>query len=99
MAVFGAGPSIELRRVLRAIDVIVEQLPLIDIWSTTVLTVPMATRLAGDMFRIMPRDGDTDLVIDDIVVATLDATGYFATELSSITRSRLLSHVSLRNTV
>ena len=45
-------------------DHVVEQLPPVDTWGTEALTVPLATRTAGDTFRILADQNGTVVQLD-----------------------------------
>lgn len=91
VAVF-SGASIAFVPVsVRFADHLVEQIPPTDTWGTTFFTVPIAQRKAGDVFRVLARDSDTDVIIDGVVVATLNATEFFEAELSSFTGHKIVT--------
>ncbi|MCC5953675.1 MAG: S-layer homology domain-containing protein [Acidimicrobiia bacterium] len=73
-----------------ACDHIVQQLPPIDTWGRSFVTMPLATRIGGDTFRILSASDGTTVSINGAVVATLDA-GEFHQQLidgpSTITTS------------
>ena len=54
-------------------DHIVEQLTPTSTWGRRFITTPLASRQNGDTFRIVAHTDDTEVRIDDEVVATLDA--------------------------
>ncbi len=68
-------------------DHIVEQLPSTSTWGTSFVTVPLATRQAGDVFRILASDNATEVRIDGLVEALLGAGEFFQTDIPSDTFS------------
>ncbi len=54
-------------------DHLVEQLTPTSTWGRRFITTPLASRQNGDTFRIVAHTDDTEVRIDDEVVATLDA--------------------------
>jgi hypothetical protein len=71
IAVFGGGQCINVPVSTLACDHIVEQLPHTGTWGVSFLTVPLATRTAGDVFRIIAQDDGTEVRIDGVLVATI----------------------------
>lgn len=59
-----------------ACDHIVEQMLPVDTWEKEFITVPLATRLNGDTFRFVASANGTEVKMNGIVVATLDAGEY-----------------------
>jgi len=55
-----------------ACDHIVEQLPPVTAWGKSFLTVPLATRLNGDTFRLVASENATVVNVNGAPVATLD---------------------------
>ena len=53
-------------------DHIVEQLPSTDTWGRQFVTVPLATRIGGDTFRLLASVDNTTLQINGATVATLN---------------------------
>lgn len=60
-------------------DHLCEQMPPVDAWGNHVITLPLATRINGDTFRILANEDDTCVAVDGQTpsVATL-AAGQFA---------------------
>lgn len=55
-----------------ACDHIVEMMPPVTTWGKSFLTVPLATRLNGDVFRILASQDGTTVTINGSLVATLN---------------------------
>jgi len=70
-----------------ALDHIVEMMPPVSTWGKTFLTVPLATRLNGDFFRVVASEDGTKVTINGVLVATLERGAFFETVLK--TRSRI----------
>jgi len=83
IAVFGGGVCLNVPSDKGQCDHLVEQLPPSDAWGQDFLTVPLATRTAGDVFRILARDDNTMVAIDGTVVAGLNSTEFYETDLAS----------------
>jgi len=60
-----------------------EQVPPTDTWGSKWLTVPFATRSAGDIFRVLASQDDTQVSIDGAFVTTLGAAAFYEFELDS----------------
>lgn len=66
-----------------ACDHIIEMMPPVATWGRSFLTVPLATRLRGDVFRFLAAQDDTKLYINGTLRATLDRGNHFETVLTS----------------
>ena len=66
-----------------ACDYVVEQLPATGSWGKDFLTVPLDTRMDGDLFRVLASQAGTTVNIDGTVVATLGAGQFYQAELAS----------------
>ncbi|SFV61544.1 Hemagglutinin/hemolysin-related protein [hydrothermal vent metagenome] len=66
-----------------ACDHIVEQMLPVDTWEKEFITVPLKTRLNGDTFRVIASQNNSDITINDTVVATLNAGEYYETILTT----------------
>lgn len=53
-------------------DHLVEQVPSTSQWGSNFLTVPLATRVGGDTFRILAQHDGTQVTINGVVVATIN---------------------------
>lgn len=67
----------------RACDHLVEMIPPAATWGKQFLTQPLATRLNGDIFRILASAENTQVTIDGVVVAMLNQGEFFETVLQS----------------
>ncbi|MFC1935737.1 thrombospondin type 3 repeat-containing protein, partial [Chloroflexota bacterium] len=85
VAVFGGHQCAYVPVGFYACDNLVEQVPPTSTWGTSFLTVPLATRTAGDIFRIMAASNGTTVSITGSAVATLNRGQYYETSLSSST--------------
>ena len=56
---------------------LVEQLPTTSQWGRRFFTAPYATRVGGDLFRVVASQADTRMSIDGVEVATLGASDYY----------------------
>ena len=56
-----------------ACDHIVEQLPPASAWGENFITVPLATRFNGDTFRMLASEDNTNVSVNGVLVATLNA--------------------------
>jgi hypothetical protein len=83
VAVFAGASCTNVPSTASACDHIVEQLPPTETWGVNFLTVPLATRTAGDVFRITARDDGTEVRIDDVLVATLGSGEFHEADLAS----------------
>jgi len=70
-------------------DHLVEQLPPTDLWGFNFVTVPLATRLAGDTFRVMALVDGTTVTTNGVAISTTLNRGKFVefqlTKASQIT--------------
>jgi hypothetical protein len=64
-------------------DHIVEMMPPVATWGKSYLTVPLATRLRGDVFRILAAEDDTKVYINSVLKANLNRGKYFETVLTA----------------
>ena len=83
VAVFGGGVCVNIPPGFGACDHIVEQLPPTATWGVSFLTVPLATRTGGDLFRIIARNDGTEVRIDGTLVATLARAEFHEVDLTS----------------
>jgi IgGFc binding protein/Secretion system C-terminal sorting domain/SprB repeat len=75
----------------RACDHLVEQMPAINTWGKKFITVPLATRLKGDVFRFLAQKDSTSVSVNGVVVANLEAGHFFETILNSGTYNSIIS--------
>ena len=66
-----------------ACDHIIEMMPPVSTWGKSFLTVPLATRKRGDVFRILAAKNSTVVKINGATVATLNSGGFYETVLTS----------------
>jgi hypothetical protein len=83
ISVFGGAQCTNLSDGIRACDHLVEQMPPVSTWGKTFITVPLSTRLKGDLFRVMAQQDGTQVNINGTTVATLDAGKFYETLLPS----------------
>ncbi|ACM21651.1 hypothetical protein Geob_3308 [Geotalea daltonii FRC-32] len=60
-----------------ACDHIVEMMPPVATWGKSFLTVPLATRLKGDPYRILASQDDTKVYINGALAATINRGRFF----------------------
>lgn len=92
ISVFGGAQCTNISGTLRACDHLVEQMPPLSSWGKSFLTVPLATRLQGDVFRFLAQTNATSVSVNGAVVATLNAGDFFETILASGTYNRVTSN-------
>jgi len=83
VAVFGGNQCAYVPNEIPYCDHLIEQLPPTTTWGASFLTVPLATRTAGDLFRIIARDAGTEVRIDGTLVATLARAAFHQADLAS----------------
>lgn len=64
-------------------DHIVEQLPPVVTWGVNFVTIPLAQRTAGDFFRVLASEEDTEVRVNGTLVATLDRGEFYETRLTT----------------
>ena len=74
-----------------ACDHVVEQIPATGAWGQNFLTASLATRTAGDIFRVIARDNGTQVTLDGVLVATLNKGQIYQTSLASNTRHTIVA--------
>jgi len=72
VAVFSGGRCVNIPPGYGACDHIVEQLPPTSTWGQSFVTMPLATRLSGDTFRVLASTDNTSVSINGVLVATLN---------------------------
>ncbi|NTS42362.1 CHRD domain-containing protein [Flavisolibacter sp. BT320] len=92
VSVFGGAQCTNISGSLRACDHLVEQLPALSSWGRSFVTVPLATRLAGDVFRFMAQTNGTVVSVNGVAVATLNAGQIHERILGSTTYNRITSN-------
>jgi hypothetical protein len=83
VSVFGGAQCTNVSDGVRACDHLVEQIPALNTWGKKFLTVPLATRLKGDVFRFLAQKDSTSVSINGAVVTTLNAGQFFETLVNS----------------
>ncbi len=91
ISVFGGAQCTNISGTFRACDHLVEQMPPLSTWGKSFLTVPLATRLQGDVFRFLAQRNATAVSVNGAVVANLNAGEFFETILSSTSYNRITS--------
>ncbi len=92
ISVFGGAQCTNISGSLRSCDYLVEQMPALNSWGKSFITVPLATRLQGDVFRFMAQTNGTDVSVNGSVVANLNAGQFFETILSSSSYNRITAN-------
>ncbi len=92
ISVFGGNDCTNISGNLRACDHLVQQMVPTEGWGQSFLTVPLATRQAGDVFRIMAQQSGTQVSINGSVVATLGTGEFYETILASNTYNRITAN-------
>jgi len=92
VSVFGGAQCTNISGTIRACDHLVEQMPPLSSWGKSFLTVPLATRLQGDVFRFLAQRNGTAVSVNGAVVANLAAGEFFETILGSATHNRISSN-------
>ncbi|PPD21631.1 MAG: hypothetical protein CTY24_07465 [Methylobacter sp.] len=80
IAVFGGHQCSNVPIGVPFCDHLVEQLPPTSTWGQSFLTVPLATRVGGDTFRILASQDETEVRVNGNLVATL-SRGQFHEEI------------------
>lgn len=73
IAVFGGHQCANIPPGALACDFIVEQLTPTNTWGKNFVTVPLKTRLNGDTFRFIASENGTDVTVNGVLIATLNA--------------------------
>ncbi|MBP6871929.1 MAG: Ig-like domain-containing protein [Bacteroidales bacterium] len=92
VAVFGGNECTNISGSLRACDHLVEQMVPTSGWGRSFLTVPLATRLAGDVFRVLAQQAGTQVSVNGSVVANLNYGQFHEMILASNTYNRITSN-------
>lgn len=58
-------------------DILVEQLPPVNTWGNSFYTQPLQGRSYGDTFRIIASQDNTEIIINNVNVATLNFADYY----------------------
>ncbi|MBE0663614.1 MAG: hypothetical protein IH597_14250 [Bacteroidales bacterium] len=73
-------------------DFIVQQMVPTSGWGQSFVTVPLATRTGGDIFRIMAQEANTEVTINGAVVANLAAGAFHEVSLASTSYNRIVAN-------
>ncbi len=73
VSLFGGNTAASIPQGFAFADHLIEQLPPTETWGSRFLTKPLATRSNGDTFRFLAQRDQTELRINGVLVATLDA--------------------------
>ncbi|NLN96540.1 MAG: hypothetical protein GX128_10305 [Bacteroidales bacterium] len=92
VGVFGSNNCANIPVGVTACDYIVQQLTPVNTWGQSFVTVPLAERTAGDVFRIMAQQSNTEVSINGSVVATLNAGQFYQTDLSSTSYNKITAN-------
>ena len=63
-------------------DWLVEQIPPVDTWGSHFVTMPLAGRTGGDLFRFLAATDNTHVSVNGSLVATLNKGGFYEQVLS-----------------
>jgi len=72
IAVFGGHQCANIPSGFVACDHVVEQLPPINTWGRAFVTMPLATRIGGDTFRVLASTNGTVVTLNGVNVVTLN---------------------------
>ena len=64
-------------------DHITEMMPPVSTWGKSFLTVPLATRKKGDVFRVLASQDNTVVKLNGATVATLNRAAYYETVITA----------------
>lgn len=83
VALFGAHQCANVPSGVGYCDYLVEQIPPTETWGQRFATVPLASRTAGDVFRVLASENATTVSVNGSNVATLSAGQFYETSLSA----------------
>jgi len=83
IALFAGGECLDIPNGTAFCDHIVEQLPPTGTWGTSFIAVSLATRTAGDLFRVIARDDGTQVQIDGGPATPLNRAQFLEVDLAS----------------
>jgi hypothetical protein len=92
VSVFGGVRCANIPVYEGACDFIIQQMVPTTAWGESFVTIPLATRLAGDIFRILAQENNTQVSINGIIVSTLNAGSFYETSLSSNSYNRITAN-------
>jgi hypothetical protein len=76
IAVFAGAACADIPVGTYACNVLVDQIPPVNTWASDFITVPIATRHAGDVFRIAASQAGTQITVNGVNIATIGAGQY-----------------------
>ncbi|XP_019621165.1 PREDICTED: IgGFc-binding protein-like [Branchiostoma belcheri] len=76
---------------ITACDHLVEQVPPVNSWGQRFVTVPLALRRGGDIFRLVAARDGTDVTVTGVTPRTLNACDVWELDLSSSTYTTITS--------
>ncbi len=82
IGLFGGHQSANIPRGFISDDHLVEMIPPMTSYGRRFVTVPLATRLNGDYFRVLASEDNTNVTIDGVAQAPLNSNQYFETNLT-----------------
>jgi len=77
VAVFGGNSCAQVPVGTSFCDHLVEQLPPVVTWGRNFVTVPLALRTGGDVFRVLSSENGNEVKVDGAVVATLNRGKFY----------------------
>jgi CshA-type fibril repeat protein len=83
VAVFGGAVCANVPADATACDHLVQQLTPTSAWGKNFLTVRFATRPAGDTYRVLANEDNTEVSVNDTPVATINAGEFYEAVLPS----------------
>ena len=86
VAVFGGHKAASVPSTFMSLDHLEEQLPPVSSWGREVLTMPLATRMNGDTFRILASKDGTDVQINGEIVTNLNRGQFCELVLTNATQ-------------
>lgn len=93
IAVLAGGQCVNIPSGVGYCDHIVEMMTPISTWGKSFLTVPLATRTRGEVFRILAAENNTKININGVLKATLQRGKFYETVLT--VRSQIESSESV----
>ena len=82
IGVYGGHRAAKVPAGYNAANYLVEQLPPVDTWGRQFVTMPLATRIGGDRFRVLAARDATEIRINGTLAATLDHGQFHETVLA-----------------
>lgn len=82
VGLFGGHQSANIPRGYESDDHLVEMIPPMSSYGRSFITVPLATRLNGDFFRVLASESNTNVQINGVAQAPLDSNQYLEVNLT-----------------